>query len=209
MATTEQPTGRLPDLMQQALAALSADASPESVERLKERLQPFAAELMLEWLTGEKRFESQSQQVEYWLSRFYDEIFTDEQPEATHIYTRFGLSLPRAGYVARMLRARSTATWRRAARDELRKRLGEKRASAEAMQAAKQSSIQEYDIGLSPGAADELRVLYDRVVAEASGASQPKPPKIKPSFGGQRWLSVPADTLLLMLDELDKEDAQK
>lgn len=67
MATTQQPTGRLPDLMLQAIAALSADASPESLKRLKERLQPFAAELMLEWLTGEKRFESQSQQVEYWL----------------------------------------------------------------------------------------------------------------------------------------------
>ena len=36
-----------------------------------DRLQAVAAELALEWITGERRFESQSQQTEYWLARLY------------------------------------------------------------------------------------------------------------------------------------------
>lgn len=209
MATSNQTPDRLGDLSQRAFDALVTDASPEAVKALQGRLQPFAAELLLEWLAGEKRFESQSQQTEYWLSRFYEEFFTDEQPDATRIYARFGLSLPRAGYVARLLRARGTATWRKAARAELKGRLKEKEASALQLQEEGQAQVQEYDIGLSSGAADELRVMYDRLVALAKEAEQPKPPKAKPSFGGLRWLSVPAETLLLVLKQLDAEGKMK
>lgn len=209
MATTKPATERLTELSQRAFDALITDASAEAANKLRERLQPFAAELMLEWLSGEKRFESQSQQTEYWLSRFYDEIFTDEQPDATRIYARFGLTLPRAGYVARLLRARGTAIWRQAARTELSKRLKEKEASALQEQADGQAQIIEYDIGLSPGASDELRVLYDRLVATTDEAERPKPPKTKPSFGGLRWLSVPAETLLQMLKLLEPQGKAK
>lgn len=205
MATNKPAPDRLTELTQRAFEALSIDASPESAARLGERIAPFAAELLLEWVSGERRFESQSQQTEYWLARFYDEIFTDEQPDATRIYARFGLTLPRASYVARLLRARRTATWRQAARTELKKRLKEKEASALQEQADGQAHIIEYDIGLSPGAADELRVLYDRLVATSDAGTQPKPPKARPALGGLRWLSVPAETLLLVLKLLDAQ----
>lgn len=195
---------RLSQLHQRALDALSTDASAQSVQKLSDGLHLLAAELMLEWLTGEKRFESQSQQTEYWLARFYEQMYPDEQPDATRIYSRFGLTLPRAGYVARLLRARATATWRSAARLELVRRLAEKRESAAQEKADGQSSITDYDIGLSQGAADELRVLYDRLSASMAEGAQPRPPKMKPSFGGLRWLSVPADTLLLILEQLDR-----
>lgn len=82
------------------------------------------------WVVGEKRFESQSQQREYWLSRFYEEVFIDEQPDATRIYERFGMSLPRAGYLSRLLRARRIAQWRHAARLELKRQLERKRQAA-------------------------------------------------------------------------------
>jgi len=203
MTTSKQARDRFTELSQRAFDALAVDASPEAVKTLQERLQPLAAELVLEWLTGDKRFESQSQQTEYWLSRFYDEVFVDEQPDATRIYTRFGLSLPRAGYVARLLRARGTATWRQAARAELAKRLKEREASARQEEAEGQGQSSDYEIGLSPGASDELRVLYDRLVATTNEVDQPKPPKSKPSFGGLRWLLVPADTLLQILKLLD------
>ena len=161
MALKPTPS-RVDELFQRAHAALSTDATRESATKLEQRLQPLAAELFLEWLVGEKRFENQSQQTEYWLSRFYDEIFIDEQPDATRIYTRFGLPLARAGYVARLLRARATTTWRKAARVELKKRLNDNKASALQEKKDGQAHIIEYDIGLSTGAADELRVMYDR-----------------------------------------------
>jgi hypothetical protein len=204
VATADEPElpPRFIELSQRAAAALSTDASEVSQQRLAKNLNLLAAQLMLEWLTGDKRFESQSQQTEYWLARFYDEIFSDEQPDAARIYSRFGLTLSRSAYLARLLRARATATWRSAARQELRNRLADKRESAQREKDEGQSSIIEYDIGLSPGAADELRVLYDRLTASMGDSEQPRPPKAKPSFGGLRWLSVPADTLLQILQQL-------
>lgn len=189
-------------LLDKSVEALGIDASAAAKEKLDKLLQPLAAELVLEWLAGEKRFESQSQQTEYWLSRFYDAIYTDEQPDATRIYARFGLTLPRAGYVARLLRARHTATWRAAARIELTRCLKEKEPAARKAETDKMAHITEFDIGMSPGAADELRVAYDRLVAATDETKRPRPPKIKPSFGGLRWFAIPADTLLLVLKEI-------
>ena len=72
-------------LLERAQALLSTDASPVAKKNIKSNLELLAATLLLEWLVGDKRFESQSQQTEYWLSRFYDSVFVDEQPDATRI----------------------------------------------------------------------------------------------------------------------------
>jgi hypothetical protein len=37
-------------------------------------------------------------------------VFVDEQPDATRIYVRFGVNLPRAGYLARLRRAHDRRT---------------------------------------------------------------------------------------------------
>lgn len=66
-------------LLERAQVLLSTDASPAAKKNLKSGLDGLAATLLLEWLVGDKRFEGQSQQTEYWLSRFYEEIFVDEQ----------------------------------------------------------------------------------------------------------------------------------
>ena len=190
-------------LVARALTALSIDASAVAVTRAHERLETLAGTLLLEWLVGDKRFESQTQQTEYWLSRFYDEIHDDEQPDATRIYERFGLNLPRAGYIARLLRARGVAQWRQTARKELKVQLERYLVKAEAAKKDGQAHIQEFDLSLSPGAADEMRVMYDRISAFVPERERPKPPKPKPSFGASRWLSVPAETLLLLLASLN------
>jgi hypothetical protein len=191
-------------LVERARSMLSIDVSEASKRNLDERLERLAAELALEWIVGDRRFESQGQQTEYWLFRFYDEIFSDEQPDATRVYERFSLSLPRAAYVARILRARRTAHWREAARTELRAQLQRYKSSAEADKKANKAHIQEYDLSLSPVAADELRVLYDRISEFAPDHERPKPPRAKPAYGSARWMAVPALTLLLILDALDQ-----
>ena len=193
-------------LAERARAALELGASPASRKLAKARLETLASTLLLEWLVGDKRFESQSQQTEYWLSRFYEEIFIDEQPDATRIYERFGLSLPKAGYLARMLRARRAPQWRQAARVELKTQLERHKAAALAATKVGQAHITEFDVSLSPGGADELRVLYDRIAAFKPERERPKPPRAKPSFGNSRWLGVPAETLLQLLDDLAAGD---
>jgi hypothetical protein len=66
-------------LVDRAQAALKLDASAAAQRLAKANLERLASTLLLEWLVGDRRFESQSQQTEYWLSRFYEEIFIDEQ----------------------------------------------------------------------------------------------------------------------------------
>lgn len=191
-------------LLERAQTVLSSDASTAAKKNVKANLEGLATTLLLEWLVGDKRFESQSQQTEYWLSRFYEELFTDEQPDATRIYERFAISLPRAGYIARLLRARRVSQWREAARAELKTQLERYKARAEEAKKDGQGHVTEFDVSLSPGAADELRVVYDRLAEFVPERERPKPPKAKPSFGNTRWLGVPADTLTMILDSFAK-----
>ncbi len=192
-------------LLARAKASLTTDASPAAQKNVEDILERLMSELVLEWLLGEKRFESQSQQTEYWISRFYEAIFNDEQPDPTKIYARFGLSLPRAAYVARMLRARHAAQWRAAARKEVKAQLTRHKKSADEAKKEGRVHVIEFDLSLSPGAADEMRVIYDRISEFANDKERPRPPKPKPSYGASRWLSMPAETLLLILERIDAE----
>jgi hypothetical protein len=192
-------------LVNRARTALAGDASEASIQLLDQNLERLCITLLLEWLIGDQRFESQSQQAEYWLARFYDEIFEDEQPDATRIYQRFSLSLPRATYVARLLRARRVAQWRHAAQVELRTELERARETAENYQKEGRAAFEECDVSLSPGAADELRVLYDRLATFKAESERPRPPRAKSSFGATRWFGMPAETLLLLLASLGTE----
>lgn len=199
---------RLAELLEKARKALVVDTSPAVRSHLDEKLEKLAAELLLEWVVGEKRFESQSQQSEYWLSRFYEEVFVDEQPDATRIYERFGMSLPRAGYLSRLLRARRIAQWRHAARLELKMQLERKREDAEVAKAENTAHVQEFDVSLSSGAVDEMRVIYDRLSASFTERERPRPPKAKSRFGNARWFGLPAETLLLVLEDLHRGEAK-
>jgi hypothetical protein len=196
---------RLSDLVAQASALLSLDCSEPSKERIASKLQDLAAELLLEWLVADKRFDSQSQQTEYWLSRFYEDIYSDEQPDAARIYERFNLNLPRSAYLTRLLRARRMGQWRKAAQQEIKTQFGRNKKDAEEAVKAGRGHIQEFDISLSAGAADELRVIYDRMSESVEEKERPRPPKAKPSFGNAKWFGIPADTLLLVLKSFDSE----
>jgi hypothetical protein len=193
------------DLLRRAIAALGIDASQQSREIIDRHLESIAAELFLEWMTGERRFDSQSQQTQYWLSKLYEKVFTDEQPDAGRIYERFGIPLPRATYLARQLRVSRAAHWRKAARAELLAQLTRHKAAAEEAKAGEIAHITEFDVSLSPGAADELRVRYDRIAEFDPREERPRPPRGKPWFGGPRWLAIPAITLLAILETLSQE----
>jgi hypothetical protein len=192
-------------LLVRARTVLSAQATSDSNANLKSRLEQLASALVLEWIVGERRFESQGQQTEYWLFRFYQDIFKDEQPDATRIYERFGLGFARAAYLARLLRARRTAHWRAAARAELQQELNRYRERASADEERGRTHIQEYEVNQSPGAADELRLIYNQICETSGGRERPKAPKPRSAFGNSRLLAIPAETLLLILGRLQAE----
>ena len=193
---------RLAALLARARASLMIEASDAATQRIDARLQAVAAELALEWITGERRFENQSQQTEHWLARFYEELFTDEQPQPTRIYARFGLPLPRSQYVSRLLLARRTNQWRDAARREVLTALESVEARSKEAGKDKATKTQRFELSLSRGGFEQLVVLYDFMVGAISGQNRPAPPKQNPSPGSLVWFSVTAETVLGLIELL-------
>ncbi|MGK9167056.1 hypothetical protein KXR53_12195 [Inquilinus limosus] len=189
-----------------AKAALATDASPASRARIEAGYEALCVDLVSEWVLGEPRYESQGQQAEAWIARFYDRLHSDEQPDANRIYARFQLGLPRAQYLARLLRARRTAQWRAAARAELRQVLEQSEADARAAAAAGRAQVQRFELSLSRGGYDELVTLYDSVAAAVTNGGRPAPPAKKPSSPTLTWFSITAETILALLDALRRED---
>lgn len=204
----EDADGR--DRLARAKAALAIDASPASRARIESSYEALCVDLVSEWVLGERRHESQGQQAEAWIARFYDDLHSDEQPDPARIYARFQLGLPRAQYLARLLRARRSAQWRAAARVELRRVLesAEVRARAAAAADPRQDQTLRFDLSLSRGAYDELVTLYDSVAAAVTGGDRPAPPAKKPSSPTLTWFSITAETILALLDALRREDRQ-
>lgn len=196
------------DRAARARAALAIDASPASRARIESGYEALCVDLVSEWVLGERRAESQGQQAEAWIARFYDALHSDEQPDANRIYARYQLGLPRAQYLARLLRARRSAQWRAAARAELRRVLEsvEPRAREAAAADPRQDQTQRFDLSLSRGAYDELVTLYDSVAAAVTGGERPAPPAKRPSSPTLMWFSITAETILALLDALRRED---
>jgi len=198
MATTSERA----KLIARARDALKVEASTESKKRTDENLECLCVELLCEWIVGDRRFENQTQQGEYWLSRIYEELYADEQPDATKVYARFGFNLPRSQYLTRLLLARRPSKWRSTAREELRRTL--KRVENKAKQALKdgQEQTQRFDLSLSRGAYDELVVVYDFLAAAVTEQDRPTPPTKKPSSPTLVWFSITAETVLEVLNSL-------
>lgn len=196
------------DGLARAKAALAIDASPASRERIEAGYEALCVDLVSEWVLGERRHETQGQQAEAWIARFYDALHSDEQPDANRIYARFQLALPRALYLARLLRARRTAQWRAAARVELRQVLEsiEPRAREAAAADPRQDQTLRFDLSLSRGAYDELVTLYDSVASAMTKVDRPLPPTKKPSSPTLTWFSITAEAILALLDALRRED---
>jgi hypothetical protein len=184
------------------MAALVAQASPSSRARIEAKLDAICVELVCEWIVGEARFESQTQQVEHWLGRFYQELWLDERPDPARLYARFGVSLPRAQYLARLLRARLAPAWRSAAREEVRRCL--ETVEADACEAGRQSQAktQRFDCSLSRAAYDELLALYEATASQDAAGQRPAPPRVLPSSPNIAWFSLTAETVLAVLAAL-------
>ena len=193
------------DRLARAKAALAIEASAAAKARIDSDYEGLCVDLVSEWILGEKRFESQGQQAEYWIARCYEALHRDEQPDPARIYARFQLGLPRAQYLARLLRARRSAQWRAAARAELRQALGQVEADARAAAAAGRVQVQRFDLSLSRGGYDELVALYDATAAALTGRNRPAPPSKKPSSPTLTWFSITAETILALLAALPQE----
>jgi hypothetical protein len=196
----------MPDVADAARAALSIDASEEARRRIVQQFDRLCIELISEWLTGERRFESVGQQTEYWIARLYEELYVDEQPEAARLYARFSLPLPRAQYLVRLLLARRVAQWRVAARREAELTLGRFEGPARDAIKDKAGQVQRFETSLSNGGYNELIVAYEFIVRPMADRERPTPPLKLPSSPAVIWFSITAETLVALLEHFRKEE---
>jgi hypothetical protein len=187
-------------LLEKAVANLSIDASADSMKRVRERLEAVAAELALEWLSGELRFETQGQQTEHWLNRVYETLFEDEQPDGSRIYARFNLPLPRAQYVTRLLLARRRTQWRTKARAEAEHALRNHEKKARE-QVGKGNRAHSYESPMSRGALDELMIVYDQTLT-AAGDETFSPPRRQSASPSRVFVGMTAETICAILDHI-------
>lgn len=192
----------MPNLKPEIRALLARNASEESVERIDSEFESLCVELVSDWLSGEQRFESTSQQTEYWLSRLYETIYKDEQPESTRIYQRFRFPLSKAQYISRLLIARSAGDWRNVARTELKQTLEASRALAEDAIRSGRGVVEDYSISLSRGAYDELIVIYDDVCRRLRSAQRPPAVRKQSSTSSFVACTIMASTVIAILKEL-------
>ncbi len=143
--------------------------------------------------------------MEYWLARIYEALYPDEQPNASRLYLRFGLPLPRAQYLTRLLLARRSAHWRDTAHAEVVAVLEPwEKDAAEAKKKGVGSSTP-YKLSLSRGAYDELIVIYDRMAAPVAAKDRPSPPKREPSSPTMVWFQISALGVLALLEQIRKD----
>ena len=196
----EEP--KIDALLAQASAALKQGASDAAAQAIDEKLKDLAASLALEWLVNERRFESQGQQTEAWLARLYEEIYTDEKPEAGRIYGRLDLPLARSQYLARQLRTRQAARWRTTANAEVLKQLAAFSARASEAVKAKRPDAS-FEFRLSKDGVDALMAAYDRSVDGADGKAYP--PQIKSRSPAWTFVAVTAASLPILSQAIAKD----
>lgn len=196
---------RIDALLSRARESLVLETSEMTKRRIDDHLRDLAAELALQWITGERRFENQGQQLEHWLGHLYENLFVDEQPNPARIYARFGVPLTRAQYVSRLLFARRKNQWRDAAVREVKAALESVEVKAKDALIEKAGKTQSFDLSLTRGGFEQLIVFYDLVAGSSREQNRPEPPKRIAGSGSLAWFSINAATTLRLLEYINTE----
>lgn len=208
--TTKTLDEMLAELTEEAVRNLSRGADDETSARVKADLPKIAAILALEWITGDRRSETISQQTQSWLTFLYERLYTDEEPSAADIFARFDLPLSRAQYLARMLPAQleedRTIERQRRARSERRVVLlagletREKRAAESA-----DPGHADTELSLPKEVYTELLTVFDEIASTQSADTSLRPPQRSTTTPGRVYFTIRLATLIALLDFLRKE----
>ena len=96
-------------------------------EDLAKAVLPLAFEAWFNWLSGEKRYNSLTEQYTDWIEKIYDDLLPTEAPSAERLFNFFNVPYGQAQYIARVLSNCDTARWRTEALNELKAKLLEQR----------------------------------------------------------------------------------
>ncbi len=155
----------------QAAALERALASPrfKTREDLAQAWLPLAAEAWLGWLSGEKRYNSLTEQYSDWIEQIYARLLPEtEAPSAERLFNSFNVPYGQAQYIARVLNNRALARWREHALEQLKAALLERKDEVYAW-IADQRETAVVELVLFKPAATELEILVESLFRDSPG----------------------------------------
>jgi hypothetical protein len=133
----------------------------------RKELAQLAVGAWLSWLSGEKRYNSLTEQYVDWFEQIYEHLLPEtEAPSTERLFNSFNVPYGQAQYIARVLNNRDTARWRDYAREELKAQLrGQKEEIDKCI--AKGDELAPIEIVLSKTAARVLRTITNDLLRES------------------------------------------
>jgi hypothetical protein len=167
--------------------------------------QPFAElafQLYFGWLSGKRRHRTLTEQYIDWIESIYTALLPpNESPSVYRLYNRFNIPYGQATYICRILNEKGLPQRRKRALRELVEVLQAKQPKAAEFIDIRGEPERTLVIKLSSLASIELRNItlsifqVDRSII---------PPKSDANYGEIRTVSIPAITLIQVLDRLNK-----
>jgi hypothetical protein len=162
------------------------------------RFANLAVSALSDWLTGNKRYRSLTEQYIDWVEQVYTDLLPQEEaPSTERIYNSLNMPYGQAAYISRVLASKTLVHWRTIAAKELRDAL--KDAEKNARQYVKDGDQgQGVNIQVSQVAVHELiRVCSTRRRSDRSYLM----PQPGASSGDFRFVSIPACTIVDLIDK--------
>ena len=161
----------------------------------------FAFEVTCDWILGEKRFRSLTEQQIAWIEKLYIDIIPPtEKPSYDRLYNEFHLSAGQAQYIARVLTDKKLTQWRKVALTELNIELESKKEDAELLIQNNEGN-EPITITIDKLAATELKRITD---ALWKNNKELLLPSHRPGYGEIKNIDIPAQTLIIILNHLNQ-----
>jgi hypothetical protein len=135
-------------------------------EELAQAWLSLAAAAWLSWLSGEKRYNSLTEQYIDWIEKIYDHLLPlEEMPSVERLLNFFYMPYGQALYVTRVLNNRDTPRLHAQALEELKKALRDRKAEIDKLGPA--LARQKYHIDMEKSAAIQLEIIAKNLWRES------------------------------------------
>jgi len=180
---------------QQIAAIFGADdnAAKDSCTKFAQ----LAFETFAEWITGQTRFRSLTEQHIAWVEALYEALLpAGEVPTVERLYNGFNMTHGQAAYISRVLGEKNLPRWRQQATKEVKDALKKKKEVAQKW-VADDNAVKECEVRLSKLAGRELLRLAEQVCRDDDKLQLPK---LRSKGTDLAAVAVPAGTLLKLLE---------
>ena len=189
---TENQVKLLSSIMRNCRFESIADAAPVFAQ--------LAVESWIDWLSGETRYTSLTQQYADWIETIYVNLLPeDEPPSVDRLYNDFNIPFGQAQYITRVLNNKTLTHWRQKAIQQLKSAMENKLPEVDEW-LANGESLLKAEITLDKLSYLELKSICDRLFRLNMGDFIP--PNYQ-SKGGLYLVQIPAVTFRMIYEAIE------